>query len=181
MAPAPSHLLVLGGQRSGKSLFAERTVIAAGRRPVLIATATAGDAEMERRIADHRRLRDPAWTVIEEPLELAAAIDTHANASNIALIDCLTLWLNNLLTAGRDERAATDELVQAIARARGPVAVVSNEVGSGIIPDNALARRYADALGILNQRIAAAVTTVVVMNAGIATVVKPSATAPIEL
>jgi adenosylcobinamide kinase/adenosylcobinamide-phosphate guanylyltransferase len=170
---APAHLLILGGQRSGKSRFAERTVIAVGKHPVLVATATAGDEEMAKRIAEHRDLRDPSWIVVEEPLELAAAIDANARRGNIVLVDCLTLWLSNLLGAGRGEQTAIDALLLSIAGATGPVVFISNEVGSGIIPDNALARRYADALGLLNQRIAAAVSQVVLMNAGIPTVIKP--------
>ena len=174
MTAAPRHLFIIGGQRSGKSRFAERTVLDAGKRPVLIATATPGDAEMAQRIAEHRRSRDRAWTIVEEPLDLPAALAQHARPGNAVLVDCLTLWLSNLFGAARDERSATDALVRSLDAASGPVVVVSNEVGAGIIPENALARRYADALGILNQRIAGAVTTVVVMNAGIATVVKPA-------
>ena len=168
------HILVLGGQRSGKSRFAEATVRASGRAPVIIATATAGDDEMHERIEAHRAGRDPAWLTVEEPLELAAALRTAARADRAVLVDCLTLWLSNLFAAERPLEPAFQQLIASLVDISCPVVLVSNEVGSGIIADNALARRYADALGQLNQRVATAVERVVLMTAGLPILVKPA-------
>lgn len=175
------HILVLGGQRSGKSRFAEELVAKSGRRPVYVATATAGDEEMAARIAVHRHRRGDAWTTIEAPLELPATLGSAAAADAAVLVDCLTLWVANLMAAERDIDRDTDALVAALSDAEGPVVVVSNEVGAGVIPDNPLARRYADALGTLNQRVAAAVGRVIVMAAGQPLVVKPSSATEISL
>jgi adenosylcobinamide kinase/adenosylcobinamide-phosphate guanylyltransferase len=170
----PSHVLVIGGQRSGKSRFAEGLVRGSGRRAIYIATGTPGDEEMAARIAAHRERRDESWTTVEEPLELASAVAGNARVENAVVVDCLTLWLSNLLEAERSVEAAVDGLIEALREAAGPVVLVSNEVGSGIIPDNALARRFAEAQGLLNQRVAASVDRVVVMTAGIPLLVKPS-------
>jgi adenosylcobinamide kinase/adenosylcobinamide-phosphate guanylyltransferase len=167
------HILVLGGQRSGKSRFAEGLVLRSGRRPVYVATGGARDAEMGERIALHRKRRGPDWTTIEEPLDLAGALGSVDDGAAV-LVDCLTLWLSNLFEAGRDIDRETDGLLAALGRASGAVVLVSNEVGSGIIPDNPLARRYADALGTLNQRVAASVGRVVLMAAGQPILLKPS-------
>jgi adenosylcobinamide kinase/adenosylcobinamide-phosphate guanylyltransferase len=175
------HILVIGGQRSGKSRFAERLVTGSGRRPVYIATATADDDEMAARIAAHRARRGDAWTTIEAPLDVPATLGRAATRDAAVLVDCLTLWLANLLSAQRDVGDETAALVAALSAAAGPVVVVSNEVGAGIIPDNALARSYADVLGVLNQRVAAAVGRVVFMAAGQPLVVKPSQTPEIAL
>lgn len=175
------HILVLGGQRSGKSRFAEELVAKSGRRPVYVATATAGDEEMAARIAVHRHGRGDAWTTIEAPLELSATLHTAAAADAAVLVDCLTLWLANLMAAERDVDRYTDALVAALSDAGGPVVLVSNEVGAGVIPDNPFARRYADALGTLNQRVAGAVGRVVVMAAGQPLLVKPSPAPEISL
>jgi adenosylcobinamide kinase/adenosylcobinamide-phosphate guanylyltransferase len=178
---SPSHVLVLGGQRSGKSRFAESIVGAGGMKRIYIATATAGDDEMARRIATHRARRDEAWTTLEEPLELASAIARSALAGHATLVDCLTLWLSNLMEAGRTIESETDALIAALEQAAGPVVLVSNEVGGGIIPDNALARRFAEAQGLLNQRVAATIDRVVLMTAGIPLLVKPPADRPFSL
>jgi adenosylcobinamide kinase/adenosylcobinamide-phosphate guanylyltransferase len=167
------HVLVLGGQRSGKSRYAEGLVVASGRRLVYLATAQAGDAEMARRIADHRPRRGDRWSLVEEPLDLAGALARASGRDSAVLVECLTLWLSNLFGAGRSADTETDALVTALARAEGPVVLVSNEVGSGVIPDNALARDYADALGVLNQRIAAAADRVVLVAAGLPLTLKP--------
>jgi adenosylcobinamide kinase/adenosylcobinamide-phosphate guanylyltransferase len=176
-----SHLLILGGQRSGKSRFGEELVLASGRRPVYIATATAGDDEMAERISHHRARRSPLWTTIEEPLDLPEAVRRAAAPDSAVLVDCLTLWLSNLIEAGRDAEVVVRELIAALGETAGPVVLVSNEVGSGIIPDNPLARHFADAQGRLNQAVARAVGRVVLMVAGIATVVKPAQSAGIIL
>lgn len=176
-----AHLLILGGQRAGKSRYAEAIVRASGKAPVTIATATAGDDEMRARIAAHRAGRGADWLTIEEPLELAAALARAARADRAILVDCLTLWLSNLLAADCPLEAAFDRLTAVLGDLPGPVALVSNEVGSGIIPDNALARRYADALGILNQRVAAAVEQVVLMTAGLPMLIKPARALDVKL
>ena len=163
----PERILVLGGQRSGKSRHAESLVTASGLAPVYLATATAGDDEMTARIATHRERRGAAWRTVEEPLDLPAALLRESGPGFHVLADCLTVWLSNLMGAGRDVDAEGDALVAALARVTGPVVLVSNEVGLGIVPDNALARRYADALGILNQKAAAAADRVVLMAAGL--------------
>ncbi|MCR4281604.1 MAG: bifunctional adenosylcobinamide kinase/adenosylcobinamide-phosphate guanylyltransferase [Bauldia sp.] len=163
----PTRVLVIGGQRSGKSRYAEELVIAGGLAPVYLATGSAGDGEMGERIAAHRACRGEAWRTVEEPLDLAGALARESGPGFHVMVDCLTLWLTNLMGAERDVDDETDRLVSALARVAGPVVLVSNEVGSGIIPANALARRYADALGILNQRVAAAVDRVVLVTAGL--------------
>jgi adenosylcobinamide kinase / adenosylcobinamide-phosphate guanylyltransferase len=175
------HILVLGGQRSGKSRFAEDLVTRSGRRPVYIATGAARDDEMTERIALHRARRGPEWTTVEAPLDLAGALAGEAGEGVAVLVDCLTLWLSNLIEAGRDVDRETEALIATLAETVAPVVLVSNEVGSGIIPVNALARRYADALGTLNQRVAAAVGRVVFMAAGQPVVVKPSQIPEISL
>ena len=166
-------VLVVGGQRSGKSRYAEGLVLASGRKPVYLATATVGDLEMAGRVAAHRRRRSDAWQTVEEPLELPSAIGATALAGNAVLVECLTLWLSNLMDADRDIDAESPRLVAALGEARGPVVLVSNEVGSGVIPANPLARRYADALGTLNQQVAAAADHVILVAAGLPLVLKP--------
>jgi adenosylcobinamide kinase/adenosylcobinamide-phosphate guanylyltransferase len=175
------HILVVGGQRSGKSRFAEGLVLRSGRRPVYIATGGAGDREMAERIALHRTRRGPDWRTIEEPIDPGGAIDRAAGEGTAVLVDCLTLWLSNLMEAGRDVDKETDRLLAALGRTGAAVVLVSNEVGSGIIPDNPLARRYADALGTLNQRVAGAVGRVVLMAAGQPVILKPSTVPEIAL
>lgn len=169
MALDQGFALVLGGARSGKSAFAERLVLAraAGRRPVYLATAEAWDDEMRARIAQHRAARDgQGWITQEAPRDLAAALarlDPHCPV----LVDCLTLWLSNHLLADSDLAAEGAALVAAIAAHRGPLVAVANEVGLGIVPDNALARRFRDAAGQLNQALAAQAGTVVLVAAGL--------------
>ena len=167
-----SHLtLVLGGARSGKSCYAE-TIVAAHPPPwIYVATAEPLDDEMKGRIAAHRARRGAAWRVVEAPRDIASAI-ACAPAGAAVLVDCLTLWLSNLVLADADIDAESDRLDDALAQASGPVVLVSNEVGSGIVPNNALARRFRDAQGRLNQRIAVRADRVVLMVAGLPLVVK---------
>jgi adenosylcobinamide kinase/adenosylcobinamide-phosphate guanylyltransferase len=174
-------VLVVGGQRSGKSRHAESLVTASGRKPVYLATATAGDSEMAGRIAIHRARRGEGWRTIEEPLDLAAAIACEARPENAVLVECLTVWLSNVMEAGRKPDDEAAKLIDALARAAGPVVLVSNEVGSGIVPANALARAYADALGTLNQRVAAAADGVVLVAAGLPLVLKPASRQEMKL
>ena len=152
-----------------------------GKRPVYVATATASDGEMVERIALHRDRRASEWTTIEEPLDLSAALGRITQEGTAVLLDCLTLWLANIIEAGRDVDGETETLLGALARIAAPVVIVSNDVGSGVIPANALARRYADALGTLNQRVAAAVGRVVLMAAGQSLIIKPSSSPEIAL
>jgi adenosylcobinamide kinase/adenosylcobinamide-phosphate guanylyltransferase len=168
---AVAHLtLVLGGARSGKSRHAESLVTARPPPWIYVATAQALDDEMAARIAEHRARRDRGWRTVEAPRDLAAAIDGADGAP--VLVDCLTLWLSNLMLAHADVEAEAARLEDALGRARGPVVLVANEVGLGIVPDNALARRFRDAAGRLNQRIAARANRVVMMVAGLPLEVK---------
>ena len=167
-------LLVLGGARSGKSRYAQRLAETSGRLPVLIATAQAHDDEMAQRIARHAADRGPKWALVEEPAALATALRREAREDSILVVDCATLWLSNLLLRGDDLRAATDELVGVIATLAGPVVFVSNEVGLGIVPENALARGFRDAQGWLNQALAEACDAVVLVSAGLVLRLKPA-------
>jgi adenosylcobinamide kinase/adenosylcobinamide-phosphate guanylyltransferase len=172
-----SVTFVLGGARSGKSAYAQAVTEAAaarcGRPPVMIATGEALDEEMAARIARHRRERGETWRTVETPLELAAAIRALA-PQEAAAVDCLTLWLSNLMFAERDVEAATEELLAALAETRGEVAVVSNEVGMGIVPETALGRAFRDAAGRLNRRVAAQADHAVVMFCGLGVPLKGS-------
>ncbi|WP_370176501.1 bifunctional adenosylcobinamide kinase/adenosylcobinamide-phosphate guanylyltransferase [Sphingobium abikonense] len=161
------RLLCLGGARSGKSRYAQQRAEAAKGAPVFIATAQPFDDEMHARIARHRADRDERWHCIEAPLDLAPAIDSLSGKGQIVLVDCLTLWLSNLLLAGKpiDDEAAT--LTQAVARFDGTIILVANEVGWGIVPDNALARQFRDDAGRLNQAVAAACDEVTLIVAGL--------------
>lgn len=162
----PRVALVLGGARSGKSAYAERLAEAAGA-PVYLATGQAGDAEMAARIAAHRARRGAGWTTVEEPLDLVGALGASARPGRAVLVDCLTLWLANLMHDGRDPDAETARLAAALPGLAGPAVLVGNEVGLGIVPDNALARRFRDAAGRLNQAVAAAADRVVFVAAGL--------------
>src|SRR5436190_13886095 len=167
----PHLTLVLGGARSGKSRYAEQAVMMSPTPWVYVATAEPFDAEMTARIAEHRGRRGGQWQTIEAPLDLAGAI-TGAPTFATVLVDCLTLWLNNLMFNNRDIDAETQRLEAALAARRAPSVLVSNEVGSGIVPDNAEARRFRDLQGRLNQRIAARADRVVLLVAGLPMVVK---------
>ncbi len=158
--------LVLGGARSGKSRFAENLVCASGLARVYVATAEAGDGEMGERIAHHRERRGAEWRTVEEPLRLTEAISREARNGRILLIDCLTLWLSNLMHAERDIARETDLLIDTLQKA-APVGLVSNEVGLGLVPETPLGRRFRDEQGRLNQRIAAAVPNVAFIAAGL--------------
>jgi adenosylcobinamide kinase / adenosylcobinamide-phosphate guanylyltransferase len=166
--------LVLGGARSGKSRYAESLITALPSPWIYLATAEARDAEMAERIARHRAERGERWETIEVPHHLAQAVTT-APPTNPLLIDCLTLWLSNRVLADADVASDTRELESALARRPGPIVLVSNEVGSGIVPDNALARRFRDLQGQLNQSIAARADRVVLLVAGLPLIVKGGA------
>jgi adenosylcobinamide kinase/adenosylcobinamide-phosphate guanylyltransferase len=158
--------LVIGGARSGKSRYAEQLVMSSQPPWVYLATAESSDDEMAARITDHRNRRGDRWQTIEAPLDLVGSL--HAiSAPATALVDCLTLWLSNLMFADRDVDAEIQRLEQALGACRTPLVLVSNEVGSGIVPDNALARRFRDLQGQLNQRMAATADRVVLVVAGL--------------
>jgi adenosyl cobinamide kinase/adenosyl cobinamide phosphate guanylyltransferase len=168
-APLPPRLtLVLGGARSGKSRHAERLLQGAPPPWLYLATAQPLDEEMRARIATHQARRGPGWETAEAPIDLAPAL---ARAQPV-LLDCLTLWLTNLLLGGHDIAAATDALDAALVARGAPAVLVANEVGLGIVPDNALARQFRDAAGQLHQRIAARADRVVLMVAGLPLLVK---------
>lgn len=162
----PHLIFVIGGARSGKSGFAERRVSSLPPPWTYIATAQALDEEMRQRIARHRLDRGAGWTTIEAPHDLAQAVKS-ADAEAPLLVDCLTLWLSNRLLADADIRAEAATLVKALAARGAPTLVVSNEVGLGIVPDNALARRFRDEAGFLHQAIAARAGEVHMMVAGL--------------
>ena len=174
MPDQPKLTFVLGGARSGKSRYAESLVAAAPPPWAYVATADPGesqrDGEMAERIAAHRARRGPRWRTIEAPRDLAAALETCKTTP--VLVDCLTLWLSNLMLAEADIDAETARLEDALAAAAGPVVLVANEVGSGIVPDYPLGRRFRDLQGVLNQRLAARADRVVLVVAGLPLAVK---------
>ncbi|OAF19445.1 bifunctional adenosylcobinamide kinase/adenosylcobinamide-phosphate guanylyltransferase [Bradyrhizobium neotropicale] len=159
-------ILITGGARSGKSRRAEARTHSFPGQPVYIATAEALDAEMAERIALHRARRGTDWREREEPLDLVRAL-SETDGSGARLVDCLTLWLSNLLHAERDWSREVAELADALPRLKSPVVIVTNEVGLGIVPDNALARAFRDAAGIMNQTIAAVADEVEFVVAGL--------------
>jgi adenosylcobinamide kinase / adenosylcobinamide-phosphate guanylyltransferase len=171
----PKLTLVLGGARSGKSLYAENLIVALQPPWTLVATAEAADAEMAERIAAHRLRRAKNWQTVEAPDDVSAALAAVATDTPV-LVDCLTLWLSNRMLAGAELHAEIARLEAALDRRRAPVVLVSNEVGSGIVPGNALSRRFRDLQGRLNQRIAARADRVVLMVAGLPVVVKEAVT-----
>jgi adenosylcobinamide kinase/adenosylcobinamide-phosphate guanylyltransferase len=167
--------LVLGGTRSGKSTHAEALALSRPPPRVYLATAEARDDEMARRIHEHRRRRADAWTTVEEPLLLPDAVYRYAGRPEATLlVDCLTLWLSNLMEAGRNVEAATADLVAACDAVTGHLILVANEVGLGIVPDNPLARAFRDHAGRLNQAVAARADRVVFVAAGLALTLKPA-------
>jgi adenosylcobinamide kinase/adenosylcobinamide-phosphate guanylyltransferase len=159
-------ILITGGARSGKSTRAEARAQAFANQPVYIATAEALDAEMSERIARHRARRGGDWLERETPIELVAAL-METDGGGARLVDCLTLWLSNLMHAERDWETEGRLLADTLGRQRSPVVLVTNEVGLGIVPDNALARRFRDAAGILNQMIARVADEVEFVVAGL--------------
>ena len=170
--PLPPLTLVLGGARSGKSSHAEKLATgslhgAAPQPAVYVATAQPGDVEMATRIAAHRLRRGSNWKTIEEPLKLDQALAAAAAHGQPVLVDCVTLWLSNVMLAGADVDQATDDLLQALEGLAVPVVMVSNEVGLGIVPDTPLGRAFRDAQGRLNMRLADRADRVILMTAGL--------------
>lgn len=169
--PTGTLTFVLGGARSGKSRYAEELLAAEPAPWTYIATAQALDDEMAERIAHHRARRDSRWQTVDAPLNLVDALEALPDGRAV-LVDCLTLWLTNVMLAERDVDAESQRLADALARPRGRWVVVANEVGLGIVPDNALARRFRDAAGRLNQMVAARADSVLFTVAGLPMKVK---------
>jgi adenosylcobinamide kinase/adenosylcobinamide-phosphate guanylyltransferase len=161
---------ITGGARSGKSSFAEKRAREVSGKRAYIATAQALDAEMAAKIEKHKKDRGGIWVTFEEPLAVAELLRNLSGAYDVVLLDCLTLWLSNIMVVSEDNdvlKARTDELISAVAEFSGVCIVVSNEVGLGIVPDNALARRFRDYAGMLNQKMAQAADEVHFTVAGI--------------
>lgn len=173
--------LIIGGARSGKSTLAEKRAIDSGLHVIYVATAQALDGEMERRIALHQARRPPTWGLVEAPLDLAATLSCHAAPGVCLLVDCLTLWLSNLLFAGVAAKQAesgeavdcalfageVQALVDTLPKLPGQIIMVSNEVGWGLVPMAAVSRLFADEQGRLNQRVAAVCEQVTLVAAGL--------------
>jgi adenosylcobinamide kinase/adenosylcobinamide-phosphate guanylyltransferase len=159
--------LVLGGARSGKSAFAENLVGDSGLALVYLATATAGDDEMQARIAHHQKRRGNGWRTVEEPLALIDVLTRESKAGSVVLVDCLTLWLSNLMHAERDPDVEARRLTRFLGVAMHPIVFVSNEVGMGLVPETPRGRAFRDAQGRLNQAIASTVPNVVFVAAGL--------------
>jgi len=180
-----TRTFVFGGARSGKSGYAESLAVAGEKPVVYLATAQARDAEMQMRIAHHRERRDAGWITVEEPLALGSVLRASSSPENIVLVDCLTVWLSNLLfceereypEVGRIDPPARyveerDDFLAAIEQARGDLVIVSNEVGMGIIPQGAISRWFVDEAGRLNQAVAARCERAVWVAAGLPLVLK---------
>jgi adenosylcobinamide kinase / adenosylcobinamide-phosphate guanylyltransferase len=165
--------LVLGGARSGKSRYAESLLADRVGHRIYLATAEARDEEMRQRILHHRARRGEGWHTIESPIDIAASIASAGG--DAVLVDCLTLWLSNLMAADRDIDVETSGLCRALAQAQAPVVLVSNETGLGIVPDNPLARQFRDRAGQLNQAVAAMADRVVFIAAGLPLTLKDNA------
>lgn len=176
------RILVLGGCRSGKSRFAKQAADHMARdKKIYLATCVPTDREMKKRVEHHQDDRGPDWATIEEPIRIHETIDRACAQAKVILVDCLTLWVSNLLFRETDEAgimAAVDLLVGAVNRSTCPVILVSNEVGYGIVPENSLARQFRDMAGLVNQRVARAVDEVVVSMAGIPVRIKPNQIQP---
>lgn len=166
-ALSPGVTLILGGARSGKSAFAERLVISSGLAPVYVATGRVWDEEMRARIDHHKARRGADWKTVEEPDDLEAAVGREAAPGRAVLVDCLTLWVTNLMMSEADMAARSAALCAALSGARSPVVLVSNEVGLGIVPDNAMARAFRDHAGRLHQEVAALSDNVYFVAAGL--------------
>ena len=162
-----TSLFVIGGARSGKSRIAQARVEELPGTLAFIATAEPHDAEMAERIARHQADRGPRWIAYEAPLDLTSTIARAQEEADAILVDCVTLWLSNLMHAGRDIEPAVFALESTVQRCRAPIALVSNEVGGGIVPANALARQFRDHAGRINQRLAATSDEVVLVTAGL--------------
>jgi len=167
-----SPILVLGGARSGKSRLAEQIVEGSGFARFYLATAQAGDEEMRRRIAEHRARRGTGWRTVKTPLDLEKTLAETAQTGHAVLVDCLTLWLSNIFLDEGDVAKRITALAVTLRELPGLIVVVSNEVGLGLVPDNALGRSFRDAQGQLNQSVAEICQTVIFVAAGLPLVLK---------
>lgn len=158
--------LILGGASSGKSAYAEQLVLNAGQNPVYFATAPMGDSEMSDKILRHRARRGDEWSLVEAPLDLVTPLCT-CTSRQIILLDCLTLWLSNLMADGHNIEAETTRLLKTIETSPAEIVVVSNELGLGLVPSTPLGRRFRDAQGQINQRFAEAAACVTFVAAGL--------------
>jgi len=179
--PRVRSLLVLGGARSGKSAYAQSLAETYGSERLYLATAEAGDEEMAARIARHRADRGQGWATLEEPFEIARALGAEARPGRVVVVDCLTLWLSNLMLAGREPGAAVAGLARAIGALAGPAILVSNEVGMGIVPDHRLGREFRDWQGRANREIAQACDAAVFIAAGLPVQLKPVRAVSVQL
>ena len=171
--PLPRITLILGGARSGKSRHAEQLVQTSGLEPYYIATAQALDKEMSNRIEEHKARRGDGWRTVEEPLALTRTLHSVTAEGRALLVDCLTLWLTNLMVHDRPVEAEIDGLVDSLEALSGAAVFVSNEVGQGVMPTNAMARAFIDHAGRLHQRLAEQADQVLLMTAGLAQQLKP--------
>ena len=174
-------ILVLGGARSGKSRFAEQLAVETGLEKIYVATGAAHDTEMSERISLHKDRRGASWRTVEEQIDLVGVLTSESRVDKVILVDCLTLWLSNLLFAEKDLAEETAGLCKALSTLRGPVAFVSNEVGMGIVPENRLSRSFRDVQGRLNQDMAKACSKVVFVAAGMPLQLKPNSQPDIRL
>ena len=169
-------IFVIGGCRSGKSTYAMQTAERVpAEQKIFIATCVPQDDEMKRRVARHQKERSQNWVTVEAPLNLPEAIRQNSRSGDVILVDCLTLWVSNLLMETGDESKIEEtisQFINAIEKAAGPIVLVSNEVGTGIVPENALARQYRDIIGRVNQDVAKTAGRVIWMVAGIPVTVK---------
>ena len=171
----PSSIFVLGGASSGKSIYAEELVLRLPGAPIYLATAQAFDDEMADKVEAHRRRRGDDWTTVEEPHDLPEAISEHGVTDTVLLVDCLTLWLFNLVSAERDITDQTEALIKAISGVEGRIVLVSNEIGLGLVPDNVVGRQFRNLHGTLNQAVAATADRVVFIAAGLPLTLKGAA------
>ena len=174
MTGSGKSILVIGGARSGKSRYAEALAMPWPGAKVYFATAEAGDEEMAVRIAAHQARRGDDWRTVTALLNLPDALREHSGEDSFILVDCLTIWLSNVFLAENDCAAAVEDLLEALAHTQGTTVLVSNEVGGGIVPENALARRFRDIAGETNQKVAAIVDEVVLVTAGLPQILKSS-------
>ena len=169
-------IFVIGGCRSGKSKHALQTAEKMpGNRKIYIATCVPQDNEMKQRVARHQKERSQNWVTVEEPLHLPQALLENSPKADVMLVDCLTLWVSNLLMETDDEEKleeAISQLIDTLKKVTGPIVLVSNEVGTGIVPENRLARQYRDIIGLANQAVAKTAGKVIWMVAGIPVTVK---------
>ena len=168
-----SLILVIGGARSGKSLYAENLASSYDHELIYLATAEPRDIEMKQRIQDHQSRRGRRWKTIEEPIHLATALQLNCKLNTFVLVDCLTLWLSNIMARANNFASEMKDLIVTLQHVEGRVVLVSNEVGLGIVPDNELARKFRDQAGLLNQSIASIADEVFLLSAGLPIKIKP--------